>query len=56
VKHHLLTAAFLVGAIACYAASFNAGMIAFAATGLVFESVFWFRLFKRRTSPRRLAS
>jgi hypothetical protein len=52
MKHHLLTAVSLVGAIACYSASFDAGMLAFAAAGLVFESVFWFRLFRRRAISR----
>ena len=48
MKHHLITAAFLIAAVLCYVAGFGPGMLVFAAGGLVFESVFWFRLFKRR--------
>jgi hypothetical protein len=48
MKHHLLTAAFLIAAVLCYAAGLRPGALAFAAGGLVLESVFWFRLLKRR--------
>ena len=48
MKHHLVTAAFLVGAVLCYIAGSSAGMIVFAAVGLVLECVFWFRVFRAR--------
>jgi hypothetical protein len=48
MKYHLLTAAFLIAAVLCYVVGSNAGLIVFAAIGLVLESVFWFRLFRRR--------
>lgn len=48
MKYHLLTAAFLIAAVLCYVVGLNSGVIVFAAAGLVLESVFWFRLFKRR--------
>ena len=48
MKYHLLTAAFLIAAVLCYIAGSKSGVIAFAAVGLVLESVFLFRLFKRR--------
>ena len=48
MKHHLVTALFLIAAVVRYAAGMNAGMVGFAAAGLVLESVFWFRLIRRR--------
>jgi hypothetical protein len=47
MKHHLVTAAFLIAAVLCYVVGSNPGVIIFAALGLVLESVFWFRLIKR---------
>ena len=53
MKHHLVTAALLIAAIGCYAAGIAAGLLVFAAAALVLESVFWFRLFKRRRGAER---
>ena len=48
MKRHLVTAAFLMAALLCYAIGSNFGVIAFAVAGLVLEVVFWFRLIQRR--------
>jgi hypothetical protein len=48
MKYHLITAAFLLAAVLCYATGLAPGMLVFVAGGLLFESVFWFRLLKRR--------
>jgi hypothetical protein len=48
MKYHLMTTAFLIAAFLCYVVGSNFGVIVFAAMGLVLESVFWFRLIKRR--------
>jgi hypothetical protein len=48
MKHHLITAALLIAAILCYVAGLNSGILVFVAAALVLESVFWFRLLKRR--------
>lgn len=48
MKYHLMTAAFLIAAILCYVVGLSSGVIVFAALGLGLESVFWFRLVKRR--------
>ena len=48
MKYHLTTVVFLIAAVLWYVAGSNFGVIVFAAVGLVLESVFWFRLIKRR--------
>jgi len=48
VQYHLVTAAFLVGAVMLYAigAMFSATVL--FAFGVLAESIFWFRVFRRR--------
>jgi len=46
MKRHLFTAVLLSAAVICYSAGIQLGVLAFAAAGLVLESVFWFRLLK----------
>jgi hypothetical protein len=48
MKRHLVTVAFLMAALFCYAVGSNFGVIAFVAAGLVLEVVFWSRLIHRR--------
>lgn len=48
MNYHRMTAALLVAAALCYVAGLNSGLIVFGAVGLVLESVFCFRLIKRR--------
>ena len=47
MKTHLVTAALLAAALVCYVSGFKAGTIAFTTAGLIFESMFWFRLLRR---------
>jgi hypothetical protein len=48
MKRHLVTAAFLVAALLCYAVGSNFGVIVFVVVGFALEFVFWFRLVNRR--------
>ena len=48
MKQHLIRLGFLLGALACWVGGSFTGMLVFGAVGLLFESVFWFRLFRRR--------
>jgi 16S rRNA C1402 (ribose-2'-O) methylase RsmI len=50
MKRHLVTVAWLAGAILCYVAGSTSGMLAFVAAGLVCESFFWFRVLRRPRS------
>ncbi len=52
MKHHLVTLVFLLAAVLCAIAGSTSGLLVFAAAGLVLESVFWFRLLRRRAAPR----
>jgi hypothetical protein len=52
MKHHMVTAAFLIAAILCYAAGFEGEMLLFVAAGLVFEGIFWVRVFRRRRDSK----
>ena len=49
MKHQLISAAFLMVAVVCYVIGSNVTLL-FVAAGLVLESVFWFRVFKRPRS------
>lgn len=53
MKRHLITGSFLLAALACYAVSFVAGVVVFVGVGLVFELVFWGRLFRVGETTRR---
>jgi len=46
MKRHVITGLFLLTALACYAAGFGAGVFVLVAVGVVFELVFWGRLFR----------
>lgn len=48
MRRHGLTLACLIGAVLCYLLGAAEGVIAFVITGLILESLFWFRLFRRR--------
>ena len=48
MRHHLITAAFLVAASACYVAGIGVGVAGFVIAGALLESVFWFRLLRPR--------
>lgn len=45
---HLITVAFLVAAIALAMAGSATGFALFIVAGLFFESVFWYRIFRKR--------
>jgi hypothetical protein len=47
MAHHLLTAAFLVAALACYGLGLADGGGALLLAGVVCEGVFWVRLLRR---------
>jgi hypothetical protein len=54
---HVVTAGFLVAAIAAYAASVGDGVVvALFAVGMVCEGVFWWRLVRDRGRSRRDAT
>ncbi|AWF81565.1 hypothetical protein BTJ40_12430 [Microbulbifer sp. A4B17] len=42
---------FLLAAIACYAFGVPAGGVIFLALGIIFEGIFWIKLFKRKKKP-----
>jgi hypothetical protein len=52
VKRRIVTLAWLVAALACYAAGLESGALVLFAAGIAFEIVFWARLL-RRTGQRR---
>ena len=53
MKRHLITGLCLLAALGCYALSFGAGVMGFLALGVVFELVFWGRLFRVGATARR---
>ncbi|MBB6243889.1 MULTISPECIES: hypothetical protein [unclassified Rhodanobacter] len=48
---HLVTIACLLTAMCFYALGFSSGAAVFTAVGLLAESFFWFRLFRRNPQP-----
>ena len=44
MKHLITLACFLI-AVGCYAAGMSTGAAIFGGAGVLFESIFWFRLF-----------
>lgn len=52
MNHLLVTAAFLIAAVVCYMAGIRLGTLLFVAAGFVLESVFWFRLLRRRRTTQ----
>jgi len=46
LKRHIITILFLLLAIACYVLGVPAGGILFFLLGIVFDGVFWIRLFR----------
>ena len=53
MRRHVVTGLFLLAALACYAVGFAAGVYMFLAVGVVFELVFWGRLFRVGQTARR---
>lgn len=51
-KHRLITPLCLLGAVICYFAGLVVGAMALIAAGMLLESLFWFRLFRRPRRPR----
>jgi hypothetical protein len=52
MKYHLLTAFFLLAAIACYFAGLATSAAVLVVLGLVLEVVFWIRLLVHPTSKQ----
>ena len=51
---HLITVAFLIGAIAAYWASASPGLVGtLFLVGMLCEGIFWFRLVRREKTPPR---
>lgn len=48
---HYLTFSFLCAAVACYALGWARGIAFFVLAGLFFESIFWFRLLRKKKHP-----
>lgn len=48
MKYRLITLACLLGALVCYALAYGAGLGMFFGTAVLFEIVFWARLFRGR--------
>lgn len=51
MKHHLLTAAWLAAALACYALGLQDGVLALIVAGAVCEGGFWLRVLRGRDRP-----
>ncbi|SDK77124.1 hypothetical protein [Microbulbifer yueqingensis] len=49
IKRWLLTLLFFSAAVACYVFGIPAGGAIFLMLGMVFEGIFWTRLFKRKS-------
>jgi hypothetical protein len=52
MKQRWITVLCLLGAVASYAFGAMVGVIAFIAAGMFLESLFWFRVFRRRRSRK----
>jgi lysylphosphatidylglycerol synthetase-like protein (DUF2156 family) len=52
MKQRWITVLCLLGAVASYAFGAMVGVIAFVAAGMFLESLFWFRVFRRRRSRK----
>ncbi len=53
MQHHLVTLAWLVAALTCYALGLGLGATALFAAGIVFEIAFWTRLMRRISRERK---
>ncbi|MFY9260582.1 MAG: hypothetical protein WAO71_08760 [Gallionella sp.] len=45
---HLITLACLVAAFAAYTVGWRQGIVGFAVIGIILESLFWFRLLRKK--------
>lgn len=47
MNKHVITGLFLLAAIVCYLASLNGAAMVLILLGIIFETIFWFRVFIR---------